>query len=166
MDMTQRSIWTLPIPLHTRTPEGCRDEQFSSRWYLRARKSPYAPHPVPQIVFPTLFLKRFQCSSFQGRSSSAYCFHVRLSGVGVTRGIALLAAVSLGWRKKIDACGDAGSLFRSPVTAEGEGGRVERRYRGVQSFLIGRMRTLFAWPQGDAVYYLSAPARSGSGQRD
>ena len=110
--MTQRSIWTLPIPLRTRTSEGCRDDQFSSRWYLRARKSPYALHPVPQVFFSQLRLWNGSkvrliddgpLSSFQGRSSSAYSFHVRLSGLEVTRSTALLAAVSLGWRKKTPA---------------------------------------------------------------
>ena len=35
--------------------------QFSSRWYLCARKSPYAPHPVSEVS-PTSPLKWFQCS--------------------------------------------------------------------------------------------------------
>ena len=45
--------------------------QFSSRWYLCARKSPYALHPVSEVS-PTLPLKQFQCSS--GASS----FHASL----------------------------------------------------------------------------------------
>ena len=36
--------------------------QFSSRWYLCARKSPYAQHPVSEVS-PTLPLKQFQCPS-------------------------------------------------------------------------------------------------------
>ena len=66
---------------HTRTKTWL--VQFSSRWYLCARKSPYALHPVSQR-----FLQRFlwNCSnvhltdggplsSSEGRSSSASSFH-------------------------------------------------------------------------------------------
>ena len=37
--------------------------QFSSRWYLYARKSPYALHPVSRKFPPTLLLRRLRCSS-------------------------------------------------------------------------------------------------------
>ena len=60
--------------------------QFSSRWYLRARNSPYALHPVSQ-KFPQRCLGNGSnvrltddgpLSSFQGRSSSASSFHASL----------------------------------------------------------------------------------------
>ena len=59
---------------------------FSSRWYLCARKSPYALHPVSQ-KFPQRCLWNGSSvrliddgplSSFQGRSSSASSFHASL----------------------------------------------------------------------------------------
>ena len=60
--------------------------QFSSRWYLCARKSPYALHPVsrkfPQSCLWNGFNVRLTddgpLSSFQGRSSSASSFNVSL----------------------------------------------------------------------------------------
>ena len=60
--------------------------QFSSRWYLCARKSPYALHPVSQ-KFPqrrqgnssnVRLTDDGRLSSFQGRSSSASSFHASL----------------------------------------------------------------------------------------
>ena len=60
--------------------------QFSSRWYLCARKSPYALHPVSQ-KFPqrriwngssVRLIDDGPLSSFQGRSSSASSFHASL----------------------------------------------------------------------------------------
>ena len=60
--------------------------QFSSRWYLCARKSPYALHPVSQM-FPQRCLRNSSnvrltddgpLSSFQRRSSSASSFHTFL----------------------------------------------------------------------------------------
>ena len=60
--------------------------QFSSRWYLCTRKSPYALHPVLQ-KFPQRCLWNGSSvrpiddgllSSFQGRSSSASSFHASL----------------------------------------------------------------------------------------
>ena len=64
--------------------------QFSSRWYLCARKSPHALHPVSQ-KFPQHCLWNGSnvrltddgsLSSFQGRSSSASSFHASLSPPG------------------------------------------------------------------------------------
>ena len=60
--------------------------QFSSRWYLCPRKSPYALHPVSE-KFPQRCLWNSSkvrlnddgpLSSFQGRSSSASSFHASL----------------------------------------------------------------------------------------
>ena len=60
--------------------------QFSSRWYLCARKSPSAHHTVTQ-KFSQCFLRNSSnvrpiddgpLSSFQGRSSRASCFHASL----------------------------------------------------------------------------------------
>ena len=45
--------------------------QFSSRWYLCARKSPYALHPSLRRFPTTLPLKQLQCSSGWRRPSLA-----------------------------------------------------------------------------------------------
>ena len=61
--------------------------QFSSRWYLCARESPYyAPHPFAQKVSQRCLSNSSNVrlnddgplSSFQGRSSSASSFHASL----------------------------------------------------------------------------------------
>jgi len=60
--------------------------QFSSRWYLCARKSPYALHSVSQKVCQchlwngsnVRLIDDGPLSSFQGRSSSASSFHASL----------------------------------------------------------------------------------------
>ena len=60
--------------------------QFSSRWYLCARKSPYALHPVSQKFSQSCLWNSSNVrltddgplSSFQGRSSSASSFHASL----------------------------------------------------------------------------------------
>ena len=60
--------------------------QFRSRWYLCARKSPYAHHPVSQKFpqrchwdgFNVRLIDDGRLSSFQGRSSSSSSFHVSL----------------------------------------------------------------------------------------
>ena len=63
----------------------CR-HQFSSRWYLCARKSPYALHPVSQKFAQRCLwngsnvrlIDDGPLSFFQGRSSSAFSFHASL----------------------------------------------------------------------------------------
>ena len=60
--------------------------QFRSRWYLCARKSPYAHHPVAQKFpqrchwdgFNVRLIDDGRLSSFQGRSSRAYSFNTSL----------------------------------------------------------------------------------------
>ena len=60
--------------------------QFSSRWYLCARKNPYALHPVSQKFLQrrlrngliVCLIDDDSLSSFQGRSSNASSFHASL----------------------------------------------------------------------------------------
>ena len=72
--------------------------QFGSRWYLCARKSPYALHPVSQ-KFPQRCLSNGSIvrlidddplSSFQGRSSSSSSFNASLlQAIDVVMSLAL-----------------------------------------------------------------------------
>ena len=85
--------WNPKMPLILSSLLKWKPIQFSSRWYLCARKSPYALHPVSQ-KFPHRCLWNGSAvrliddgplSSFQGRSSSASSLYACLLHAMTTR---------------------------------------------------------------------------------